>query len=209
MLLYKLQYDGPAFPLDLSRTTNLGDVADMITHGFQDMWNPDLLYYNALENRIYHHKWSGLSFAHEIEESDDPINNMNPIYERMYNRYRARAERFWYTLSHADEFLFVRNGFADRASVIDLINKISAKSQGKPFRILLFSLQSPDEYRNLPNVIHHNLDFNPDQMYEDEQYWMRNTEIMRDILEGLKISSKNLFWCPPNPPKRGLSRVGF
>lgn len=198
MLLYKLGYDGPAFPFDLTRTTNVGDVADMIANGFEDMWNPALLDYNAFEKRIYHRKWSGLSFAHEVEDTDDPINDMQPIYHRMFTRYHARSQRFWHTLSHGDEFLFIRNGYCDRHGIIDLLDKLTIKCNGKPFRLLLISPESSEQYADLPNVIHYNMDFNPDQMYADEQHWWENSVVMGDILEYLGISSKNLFWCSPN-----------
>jgi lysophospholipase L1-like esterase len=199
MLLYKLEFDGPAYPFDLTRTTNLGDIANMIEDGFEDMWNPELLHYNAIENRIYHSKWSGLSFAHEVEDSEDPIQDMSPIHERMRTRYKARAERFWYTLRHSDKFLFVRNGFADRGTVIDLMEKLAVKCQGKPFHLLLISPQPSQEYADLTHVIHYNLDFDPDRMYADLEHWMQETEVMGEILTSLGISSKNLFWCPPNP----------
>jgi lysophospholipase L1-like esterase len=206
MLLYKMEYDGPAFPFDLTRTTNVGDVADMIAHGFEDMWNPDLLHYNAMEKRIYHSKWSGLSFAHEVEDSDDPIYNMSPIHERMRSRYQARSDRFWYTLRHSDKLLFIRNGFCDRPSVIDLMEKLAIKCAGKPFRLLLISPQPSEEYADLPNVIHYEMDFNPDRMYADSEHWMECAKVMYDIIESLGVSSKNLFWCPPNPPRETANR---
>lgn len=196
MLLYKLGYDGPAFPFDLTRTTNIGDVADIIANGFEDMWNPDLLVYNAFEKRIYHRRWSGLSFAHEVEDTDDPVHNMQPVYERMLTRYQARSNRFWYTLEHGDEFLFIRNGYVDRAGVIDLLEKLTLKCKGKFFRLLLISPEPSEHYFDLPNVIHYNMDFNPDQMYADHQHWQNSAEIMGEILQKLKISSRNLFWCP-------------
>ncbi len=201
MLLYKMQYDGPAFPFDLTRTTNLGDVADIIETGFHDMWNPAFLHYDREAGRIYHSKWTGLSFAHEVEETDDPVNNMYPVYERMRVRYTARAERFWYTLKNCDKALFIRTGVTNRGYVIDLMNKLESKCEGKPFRVLLISQQASNEFSNLPNVLHYNLEFNPDRMYEDLGYWMHCTDVMRGILEYLGVSSKNLFWCPPNPPK--------
>lgn len=198
MLLYKLDYDGPAFPFDLTRTTNVGDVADIIATGFEDMWNPDLLVYNAIEKRIYHRKWSGLSFAHEVEDTDDPVNDMSPVYQRMFTRYKARSDRFWHTLSHGDEFLFIRNGYCDRGGVIDLLDKLTIKCNGKPFRLLLISPEPSENYADLPHVIHYNMDFNPDRMYADHQHWWEMAQIMKDILDKLEISSKNLFWCPPN-----------
>ncbi|OCR01334.1 lipase [Oscillatoriales cyanobacterium USR001] len=201
MLLYKMEYDGPAFPFDLTRTTNLGDVADIIESQFYDMWNPGLLYYDKQAGRIYHRKWSGLSFAHEVEDTDNPEKDMSPVYDRMRTRYTARSQRFWYTLQNADEFLFIRTGGTNRGYVIDLMNKLAAKCQGKPFRLMLISQQSGDEFAGIPNVLHYDLEFNPDRMYEDLGHWMYCTDVMREILESLGISSKNLFWCPPNPPK--------
>jgi lysophospholipase L1-like esterase len=201
MMLYKMEYDGPAFPFDLTRTTQIGDVADAIENRFYDMWNPNYLHYNAEAGRIYHGKWTGLSFAHEVEETDDPLHDMSPVYERMRDRYSARAERFWYTLQHCDKVLFVRTGIADRAGVMDLAHKLSKQCQNKPFHLLLLSPQSSNEFADLPNVQHYNLEFNPDRMYEDLEYWMYCTEVMRGILDSLGVSSKNLFWCPPNPPK--------
>jgi hypothetical protein len=205
MLLYKLDYDGPAFPFDLTRTTNLADVADMIYNGFEDMWNPAFLHYNHDARRIYHTKWTGLSFAHEAEESDDPVHDMSPVYERMRVRYTARSKRFWYTLHACDKALFVRTGLCDRNTVVDLVHKLTVKCQGKPFRLLLISPQPSDEFANLTNVLHYNLDFNPDRMYDDLGHWIYCTEIMRTILDSLGISSKNLFWCPPNPSGYGKS----
>ncbi len=204
MLLYKMEYDGPAFPFDLTRSTNLADVADIIANDFNDMWNPHFLYYSPEGNRLYHTKWTGLSFGHEVEDTDDPLRDMSPIYERMHIRYSARSERFHYALNKCDEVLFIRTGFAERGTVIDLLDKLKGKCNGKPFRVLLLSGQSSEEFAGLANVIHHQYDFSPDQMYADLDYWLHCTDIMRSILESLGVSSKNLFWCPPNPPKTSL-----
>lgn len=202
MLLYKMEYDGPAFPFDLTRTSNLADVADIIANDFYDMWNPYFLQqYNPSEKRIYHSKWSGLSFAHEVEDTDNPIFNMRPVHERMRVRYSARAERFRYTLRNADKLLFIRTGGTTRGCVIDLMQKLESKCYGKPFKLLIFSLQDSQEFADIPNVLHYNLEFNPDRMYADLGHWLYCTEVLREILNSLGVSSKNLFWCPPNPPK--------
>jgi lysophospholipase L1-like esterase len=200
MMLYKMEYDGPAFPFDLTRTTQIGDIADMIQSRFSDMWNPDCLHYSAEAGRIYHSKWTGLSFAHEIEETDDPDRYMAPIYERMRARYSARSERFWYALQHCDKVLFVRTGLADRGGVIDLIDKLKIQCGEKPFHLLLLSPQSSDRFADLSHVLHYDLEFNPDRMYEDLGHWMYCTNRLRSILDALGVSSKNLFWCPPTPP---------
>ena len=200
MLLYKLEYDGPAFPFDLTRTTNLSDVADIIANDFTDMWNPAYLHYNPDARRIYHGKWSGLSFAHEVEDTDNPVYDMSPIHARMKTRYTARARRFTYTLQAADKVLFIRTGLCDRPAVIDLMQKLSAKC-AKPFRLMLISPQPSAEFEGLANVLHYDLEFNPDRMYEDLEHWLYCTKIMQEILNSLGISSKNLFWCPPNPPR--------
>jgi hypothetical protein len=201
MLLYKMEYDGPAFPFDLTRTTNIGDVADAIANRFYDMWNPAFLHYSPDAGRIYHSKWSGLSFAHEVEDSDDPIYDMSPVYERMRVRYSARSERFWYALQHCGEALFIRTGISDRRGGIDLVEKLEEQCQGKPFQLLLLSPQISNEFSGISNVLHYNLELNPDRMYEDLGYWMNCTEVMRGILDSLGVSSKNLFWCPPQIPK--------
>ncbi len=201
MLLYKMEFDGPAFPFDLTRSTNLGDVADIVANDFQDMWNPVYLHYSAEERRIYHSKWSGLSFAHEVEDSEDPINDMSPIHKRMQTRYSARAKRFLYTLEHCDEVLFVRTGVTNRDYVLDLIDKLTTKCKGKSFRVLLISQQSPEEFINIPNLLHYDLHFSPDWMYDSIDYWMECTKTMQEILRFLGVSSQNLFWCPPNPEK--------
>lgn len=198
MLLHKMEYDGPAYPFDLTRTTNLSDVADMIENGFEDMWNPDYLDYNDSQGRIFHKKWTGLSFAHEVENTDDPLVDMSPVYERMYKRYSARSQRFWYTIAHCDEVLFIRTGEATRGQVLDLMGKLGKRCEGKPFRLLILSHQSKEEFLDIPNVIHQDLYFNPDLMYDNLQYWLECTEIMRTILDSLGVTSKNLFWCPPN-----------
>lgn len=200
MMLYKMEYDGPAFPFDLTRTTNLGDVADMIAHDFHDMWNPALLHYNPTAGRIYHSRWSGLSFAHEVESTDDPVHQMQPIFDRMRKRYSARAQRFGYTLHHCDRVLFIRTGVADRRQVVDLMAKLQLRCLNKPFQLLLLSPQNTDEFVDLPHVLHYDLEFNPDQMYADLGHWLYCTSVMQDILHHLGISSNNLFWCPPSPP---------
>ena len=201
MMLYKMEYDGPAFPFDLTRTTEISDVADMIESRFHDMWNPDFLHYSSDEKRIYHSKWTGLSFAHEVDETDDPIHDMAPVHERMRDRYTARARRFWYAIDQCDKVLFVRTGIGDRGGVIDLVNKLEKQCNGKPFHLLILSPQSSDEFVNLPHVLHHNIEFHPDRMYEDLGHWKYCAEVMRGILESLGVSSKNLFWCPPNLPE--------
>lgn len=201
MMLYKMEYDGPAFPFDLTRTTNIADVADIIENHFYDMWNPSFLHYNSEARRIYHSKWTGLSFAHEVEDTEDPTRDMSPVHERMRVRYTARSQRFWYTIKNCDKVLFVRTGIADRGGAIDLVNKLEKQCQGKPFQLLLLSPQASDEFSNLPNVLHYNVEFNPDRMYDDLGHWMYCTQVMREILEYLGVSSKNLFWCPPNPPR--------
>ncbi|HIK08783.1 MAG TPA: lipase [Oscillatoriaceae cyanobacterium M33_DOE_052] len=201
MLLYKMQYDGPAFPFDLTRSSNLGDVIDIIDKDFADMWNPDLLRYEPSDNRLYHKKWSGLSFGHEVEDTDQPRQNMSPIYERMRDRYSARAHRFLWTLRHCDEVLFIRTGGTTRGYVLELVKMLESKLQGKPFRVLLISPQSSAEFADIPHILHYDREFNPDKMYADAGHWMHCTEVMREILDELGISSKNLFWCPPNPPK--------
>ncbi|QLE57704.1 DUF1796 family putative cysteine peptidase [Nostoc sp. TCL26-01] len=201
MMLYKMEYDGPAFPFDLTRTTNIADIADIIANRFDDMWNPNFLHYNPEAGRIYHSKWSGLSFAHEVEETDNPTSDMSPVHQRMRDRYTARSQRFWYTIDNCDEVLFVRTGICDRAGVIDLVDKLEKQCCGKPFRLLLLSPQASEEFFDLPHVWHYNVEFNPDRMYDDLGHWMYCTEVMRQILDSLGVSSKNLFWCPPKTPK--------
>lgn len=200
MLLHKLDYDGPAFPFDLTRTTQIADIADIVENQFADMWNPALLNYSAEAGRIYHRKWSGLSFAHEVEDWEDPERDMSPIYDRMRTRYSARAERFAYTLHQCDEVLFIRTGIADRNGAINLVNKLEKQCNGKPFRLLLLSPQDSSEFEALDHVIHHHVEFNPDYMCADLTHWLHCADLMRDILDSLNVSSKNLFWCPPKTP---------
>ncbi|WP_446718008.1 DUF1796 family putative cysteine peptidase [Crocosphaera sp. Alani8] len=200
MVLHKMEYDGPAYPFDLTRTTNLSDVTDIIENSFYDMWNPYFLHYNQEAGRIYHGKWTSLSFAHEVEDTDDPVNDFSVVHQRMQTRYEARSRRFWYTLNHCDEVLFIRTGVANREQVEDLAHKLKYRCQGKPFRILLISPQSSEEFSELANVIHYDLHLNPDRMYEDLGYWMHCTGVMRSILDFLGVSSKNLFWCPAKIP---------
>ncbi len=199
MLLYKLGYDGPAYPLDLTRSTLLSDVADMITHDFVGMWDPALLRYSPSDRRLYHTKWTGLSFGHELEDDEDPLHmpTMEPVWQRMAQRYRARAARFTYTLAHADEVLFIRTGGTNRGSVLDLMEKLHYKCHGKPFRLMLISPQDPAEFAGIAQVVHYNLEFNPDHMYADLGHWLHCTDIMGKMLQDLQISTRNLYWCPP------------
>ncbi|CAE8604577.1 unnamed protein product, partial [Polarella glacialis] len=77
MLLHKIEYDGPCYPFDLTRTTSLADVADMVATGFTDMWNEEQLFYDHEAGRVFHRRWGGLSFAHEVDEGDDPVGNFH------------------------------------------------------------------------------------------------------------------------------------
>jgi lysophospholipase L1-like esterase len=197
MMLYKMQYDGPAFPFDLTRTTQIADIADILDTGFEEMWNPHLLHYDPSIRRIYHQKWTGLSFAHELEDDEHPEGDMSPVFARMRSRYTARARRFWYTIEHCDRALFIRTGIADRGGTLDLVEKLAKKCQSKPFQLMMLSPQSSDEFADLPHVLHFNVDFNPDRMYADLEHWLYCTDIMRGILDKVGVSSKNLFWCPP------------
>ncbi len=199
MMLYKMQYDGPAFPFDLTRSTNLGDVADILANDFADMWNPRYLTYSPNETRLYHTKWSGLSFGHEVEDTDNPLADMTPIYERMRVRYSARAARFRYGIHKADEILFIRTGGTQRGYVCDLVDKLKQICHGKPFRVLLLANQDAAEFADIPHVLHYPYDFSPDQMYADLNYWLECTETLRQLLVSLGITTENLFWCPPNP----------
>ena len=199
MMLYKMQYDGPAFPFDLTRSTNLGDVADILANDFADMWNPRYLTYSPSETRLYHTKWSGLSFGHEVEDTDNPLADMTPVYERMRVRYSARAARFRYAIHKADEILFIRTGGTQRGYVCDLVDKLKQICHGKPFRVLLLANQDPAEFADIPHVLHYPYDFSPDQMYADLNYWLECTETLRQLLVSLGITTENLFWCPPNP----------
>jgi predicted phosphoadenosine phosphosulfate sulfurtransferase len=120
-------------------------------------------------------------------------------------RYSARAERFWYTIENCDRVLFVRTGGVDRGGVIDLLYKLKKHCQNKPFQLLILSLQDSHEFLELPHVLHYNVEFNPDRMYADRGHWLYCTEVMHGILQDLGVSSKNLFWCPPNPAQEMLA----
>ena len=102
----------------------------------------------------------------------DPINDMYPIHERMRVRYSARAKRFLHTLEHADEILFIRTGVTNRDYVIDLIDKLKMKCKNKPFRVMLISKQTSDEFVGIPQLLHYDLHFSPDWMYYSLDYWI-------------------------------------
>lgn len=198
MLLHKIEFDGPCYPFDLTRTTSLADVADMAATGFSDMWNPEQLYYDGEVGRIFHRKWHGLSFAHEVEyeQGEDPIGNFAPIAERMRKRYTGRAARFNWACKNADSVLFVRTGVASRAEVCDLLSRMTERFPGLPAKLLLISEQETSEFSGLESVTHIRESFDPDRMYEDMNYWINCAHRFRGILEGVGITAKNLYWCP-------------
>eukprot|EP00434_Breviolum_minutum_P035469 symbB.v1.2.031399.t1/scaffold3642.1/size52775/7 len=198
MLLHKIEFDGPCYPFDLTRTTSLSDVADMAATGFEDMWNPDCLYYDGEVGRIFHRKWHGLSFAHEVEyeQGEDPVGNFAPIAERMRKRYTGRAARFDWACKNADSVLFVRTGVASRGEVCDLLSRMKERFPGLPAKLLLISEQETSEFSGLENVTHIRESFDPDRMYEDMNYWINCAHRFRGILEGVGITAKNLYWCP-------------
>jgi len=198
MLLHKIEYDGPCYPFDLTRTTSLADVADMVATGFSDMWNEHLLEYNHEAGRIMHKKWHGLSFAHEVEDGDDPVCNFGPVAARMAKRYTGRAARFDYAAKHADSVLFLRTGIASRGEVMDLLTRVCARFPGIHANLVLISDQPSEEFNGMLGVTHVREHFDPDRMYEDLGYWMNCAHRFRCILDGLGVSARSLYWCPNN-----------
>jgi len=198
MLLHKIEYDGPCYPFDLTRTTALADVSDMVASGFTDMWNEDFLWYDHDAGRVFHRKWGGLSFAHEVEDGDDPVNNFRPVAERMTKRYTGRAARFDYAAKHADRVLFIRTGCASRNEVEDVLQRIGARFPGLKSSLLLISDQPTEEFNGLEGVRHVREHFDPDRMYEDMSYWIHSAHRFRGILDGLGINARSLYWCPNN-----------
>ncbi|CAE7263289.1 unnamed protein product [Symbiodinium pilosum] len=198
MLLHKIEYDGPCYPFDLTRTTSLGDVVDMVATGFSDMWNPDQLYYDGELGRVFHRKWSGLSFAHEVEyeNGEDPIGNFAPIIERMRKRYSGRAARFDWACKNADHVLFVRTGVASRGEVCNLQSRMLEKYPGLEARLLLISEQDTSEFSGLKDFIHVRESFDPDRMYEDMNYWINCAHRFRGILDSVGVTARTLYWCP-------------
>jgi len=208
MLLHKIEYDGPCYPFDLTRTTGLGDVADIIATGFTQMWDPTLLEYNHELGRIHHRKWQGLSFAHEVEDGDDPIMNFTQITDRMAKRYASRAARFDFACKNADRVLFLRTGVATKGEVADLMFRIGDRYEGLKYQLLLVSDQDSGEFSGMENVMHIRESFNPDLMYEDMNYWVNCSFRFRGILQGLGVDARTLYWCPNNLKEAELEMKG-
>lgn len=211
MLLHKIEFDGPCYPFDLTRTTSLADVADMAATGFEDMWNPDYLYYDGEVGRIFHRKWHGLSFAHEVEyeQGEDPVGNFAPIVERMRKRYTGRSARFDWACKNADSVLFVRTGVASRAEVCDLLSRMEERFPELVANLLLISEQETSEFSGLEKVTHVRESFDPDRMYEDMNYWINCAHRFRGILERVGISARNLYWCPNDLKEAEKERKAF
>jgi len=198
MLLHKIEYDGPCYPFDLTRTTSLADVADMIATGFTDMWNGDLLHYDHEAGRVFHQKWQGLSYAHEVEDGDDPVCDFGRVVARMAKRYSGRAARFDYAATHADSVLFLRTGITSRVEVTDMLSRVCARYPGIHASLLLISDQPSDEFKDLLGVTHVRENFDPDRMYEELDYWMHCAHRFRCILDSHGINARSLYWCPNN-----------
>lgn len=195
MLLHKIEYDGPCYPFDLARCMAASDASDILRNNFQGMWDPSQLVWDSAQGRLFHTKWHSLSFAHEVEDGDDPDNDLGPVFARMAKRYSGRAARFNYACKNATRLLFVRTGCASRAEVEDLVQSLASTFKVKP-QLLLVSDQPSDEFANLDGVTHVREGFNPDRMYEDEQYWFHCAHRFRTILENAGVSTANLYWCP-------------
>jgi len=198
MLLHKVEYDGPCYPFDLTRTTALSDVADMIGSGFTEMWNQGCLVWSEENGRVYHTRWGGLSFAHEVEPGEDPQQNFNPIAERMRKRYSGRSARFDYACKHADRVMFMRTGCASRDEVCDLLSRVQQRYPWLKASLLLISDQPSEEFADLAHVSHVREHFDPDRMYEDLGYWMDCAHRFRGILHQHGITERTLYWCPNN-----------
>eukprot|EP00928_Gymnodinium_smaydae_P021025 TRINITY_DN1815_c0_g3_i1.p1 TRINITY_DN1815_c0_g3~~TRINITY_DN1815_c0_g3_i1.p1 ORF type:complete len:812 (-),score=100.53 TRINITY_DN1815_c0_g3_i1:543-2978(-) len=218
MLLHKIEYDGPCYPFDLTRSTSLADVSDILRHKFDGLWEPSQLQWDGEQGRIFHTRWHGVSFAHEVEweDGDNPWENMEPVYQRMAKRYSGRAARFSYACKHATRTLFVRTGCASRGEVEDILSVMSSTFNVKP-ELLLISDQPSQEFSGLEGVTHIQESFNPDRMYEDQQYWIHCANRFRAILDNVGITTANLYWCPNNlkeaekeksePPPKELVRT--
>jgi len=196
MLMHKCEYDGPCYPFDLTRTTSLADVADIVASGFSDMWNADYLWYSHDDGRVFHKKWHGLSFAHEVEEGDDPVEKFSEVTARMAKRYSGRAARFNYACEKADRVLFIRTGCASRGEVCDVMHRLNERYPGLKSSFLLISDQPSDEFHGLEHVRHVRESFDPDRMYQDLQYWIHCGHRFREILNGIGIDARSLYWCP-------------
>jgi len=198
MLMHKIEFDGPCYPFDLTRTTSLADVADIIATGFEQMWYEELLEYDHDAGRIFHRKWGGLSYAHEVEDGDDPVCHFQPVVARMAKRYAGRAARFDFSCKHADKVLFMRTGVASRGEVENLLQRVHARYPGLKASLLLISDQPTEEFNGMPSVKHIREHFDPDRMYEDLNYWMNSAHRFRGILQDQGIDARSLYWCPNN-----------
>eukprot|EP00929_Paragymnodinium_shiwhaense_P041310 TRINITY_DN21469_c0_g1_i1.p1 TRINITY_DN21469_c0_g1~~TRINITY_DN21469_c0_g1_i1.p1 ORF type:complete len:812 (-),score=90.21 TRINITY_DN21469_c0_g1_i1:554-2989(-) len=195
MLLHKIEYDGPCYPFDLARCTSLADAADILRNNFQGLWEPSQLSWDGYQGRLFHQRWHSLSFAHEVEEGDEPDNDMNPVWARMAKRYTGRAARFNYSCKHANRVLFVRTGCASRSEVEDLMAVIAEVFKVRP-QLLLISDQPSEQFLGVEGVTHVRESFDPDRMYEDEGYWNHCACRFRHILDGVGINTATLYWCP-------------
>lgn len=215
MLLHKIEYDGPCYPFDLARCMAIADTSDILRHGFAGFWDPSMLVWDASGGRVRHTRWTSLSFAHEVEEGEDPETDMAPVFARMAKRYSGRAARFKYACEHATRVLFVRTGCASRAEVEDLLANLAGAFK-VALRLLLISDQPSEEFASLETVTHVRENFDPDRMHEDEQYWRHCANRFRDIMDRQGVTSRNLYWCPNSlkeaerelsePPPVGLLR---
>jgi hypothetical protein len=196
MLLHKCQFDGPCYPFDLTRCTHIGDVTDIIRTDFTEMWDADLLEYDGDKGRIFHKKWESLSFAHEVEDGDDPIMEFGKVAKRMAKRYTGRASRFRYACEHADKVMFIRTGLADQEEVEDLMCTISDRFPGIKSHLLLISDQSSEDFADMSNVTHVRQSWDPDRMYDDYEYWMSCAGSFGRILDEVGVNSLTLYWCP-------------
>jgi len=198
MLLHKIELDGPCYPFDLTRTTSLADVADIVGSGFEQMWYEELLHYDRDAGRIFHKRWAGLSFAHEVDDGDDPVNDFHPIAVRMAKRYAGRAARFDFAVKHSDRVLFLRTGCASRGEVENLLQRLYARYPGLNASLLLISDQPSHEFHDIPGMTHVCESFDPDRMYEDMNYWINSAHRFRGILERFGITARTIYWCPNN-----------
>ncbi|KAA8493698.1 hypothetical protein FVE85_4835 [Porphyridium purpureum] len=206
MLLHELQYDGPCYPFDLTRVSSLADAADIVWRGFSDMWNPEHLHYSHDDGRVFHTRWNSLSFAHEVEENDDPVNEIGPIFKRMGARYARRAERFDFVLRNANQVILLRTGESNRQEVLDFMGKVRAKyNRDNAIRLFLFSRQDSGEFGQIPGVRHFQHEMDPDRMNDDAGYRTHCAHLLKHMLNETGVTSRNLFWCPNNPNAKPVS----
>eukprot|EP00913_Durusdinium_trenchii_P000709 g661.t1 len=168
MLLHKIEFDGPCYPFDLTRTTSLADVADMAATGKRYTGRSARFDWACKNADSVLFVRTGVASRAEV---CDLLSRMEERFPELVANLLLISEQETSEFSGLEKVTHVRESFdPDRTA-----------------RGILYASSKQK---------HPALERNNRRMYEDMNYWINCAHRFRGILERVGISARNLYWCP-------------